>query len=84
MAEQPATKKCKECGRPSKSVVKDVCFSCDLKAGETRRLRDEFAAAALTGMIAHPSGAETSEECAESAYKIADAMLGEREKGGKK
>ena len=46
-------------------------------------LRDQFAMAALTGMLATPSpysGATRVEEVAEGAYKYADAMLQERDK----
>jgi hypothetical protein len=42
------------------------------------RLRDTFAAAALTGMMSRVSG--KAEAFAEAAYKLADAMLRERER----
>lgn len=53
---------------------------------ETRKLRDEFAMAALTGLLADPNpfdtvGGETVEQAyAEAAYSYADAMLAERAK----
>jgi hypothetical protein len=48
----------------------------DWKLAERERLRDTFAAAALTGMMSRVSG--KAEEFAEAAYKLADAMLRER------
>ncbi len=44
-------------------------------------LRDYFAAAALTGLLAHttPKLAEADEWVATSAYRYADAMLKARE-----
>jgi hypothetical protein len=48
----------------------------DWKQAERERLRDTFAAAALTGMMSRVSG--KAEEFAEAAYKIADAMLLQR------
>jgi hypothetical protein len=50
--------------------------------GEYKSLRDEFAMAALTGMIASETGTgnyESSDECARRAYAIAQAMLKARE-----
>lgn len=45
-----------------------------------RGLRDEFAAKAMQGMVAHPkSGNWTSAEIALDAYTQADAMLKARE-----
>ncbi len=43
-------------------------------------LRDYFAGQALTGLLAHASG-EAPESSPSMAYKLADAMLAEREKG---
>ena len=43
--------------------------------------RDEFAAAALTGLLAGPGG-KTAEQWALHAYSLADAMLRERERNG--
>jgi hypothetical protein len=48
----------------------------DWKQAERERLRDTFAAAALTGMMSRVSG--KAEAFAEAAYKLADAMLRER------
>ncbi len=42
-------------------------------------IRDKFAAAALTGVLASETNA-TYKEFAESSYKCADAMLAERRK----
>lgn len=39
----------------------------------TKRLRDEFAMAAVTGLMA--SGNATPDDIAKSAYKVADAMM---------
>lgn len=45
-------------------------------AAEQKRLRDQFAAAALTGLLAaETSGSLTDDLRAEYAYKAADAML---------
>jgi hypothetical protein len=49
----------------------------DWKLAERERLRDTFAAAALTGMMSRVSG--KAEAFAIAAYKLADAMLRERE-----
>ena len=46
---------------------------------ERKALRDEFARAALTGMLAHPQTCASDETCAKYAYKHADAMLKARE-----
>lgn len=43
-------------------------------------LRDYFAAKALAGLLAHASGEDPNKAPA-MAYKLADAMLAEREKG---
>ncbi len=45
-------------------------------------LRDQFAMAALTGLISHSGGSfsGTLEEFAKSAYQISDGMLAERDK----
>ena len=47
---------------------------------EQKTLRDEFAMAALTGLIVKFSGSALE---AEYAYKIADAMMKAREKQNK-
>ncbi len=45
-------------------------------------LRDQFAMAAMQGMSANPNGEDwTFNQIAEWAYKQADAMIAEREKG---
>jgi len=46
--------------------------------------RDQFAAAALTGILAGHNLGGTCEEFSKSAYRYADAMMSEREKRGKK
>lgn len=45
---------------------------------EQVRLRDTFAAAALTGLLSRPQW--TPDECVPESYRIADAMLRERER----
>lgn len=45
-----------------------------------KTLLDEFAIAALTGLIARPQGAEIFNVYAEVAYKYADAMMAEKQK----
>jgi len=49
-------------------------------------IRDDFAAAAMGGMCANPSGGAsfpTVEGAAAHAYKLADAMIQARKEGGK-
>lgn len=50
------------------------------QAKERERLRDTFAAAALTGLMSRVAG--KAESFAEAAYKLADAMLRERARNG--
>jgi len=50
----------------------------DAPAPETKTLRDEFAIAALTGMIT--ADHEFTDRIAEETYEIADAMMGARKK----
>jgi hypothetical protein len=45
-------------------------------------LRDWFAGQALAGMLADPANIGSCQVNAEAAYKLADAMLAEREKKG--
>lgn len=54
----------------------DICEACDMgeSFGESPTLRDQFAMAALQGLIAHASG-ESPHKAPEVAYVIADAML---------
>lgn len=42
-------------------------------------LRDRFAMAALTGLLAYPGGVGSHGQCAITAYKYADAMLETRD-----
>lgn len=42
---------------------------------DVKTLRDEFAIAALTGILARSSRTQNDEAVAEDAYEIADAML---------
>lgn len=44
-------------------------------------LRDYFAAKALVGMLADPEVNAAESQFAAAAYRLADAMLAEREKG---
>lgn len=46
-------------------------------------LRDDFAAAAFSGLASANKPYLPLNECAELAYKCADAMLAERDKGAK-
>jgi len=48
-----------------------------IRSEQRERLRDRFAMAALTGL---PTTEQTPEHLAKTAYRIADAMLAEREK----
>ncbi len=58
---------------------------CNILAGQDgMTLRDYFAAAALTGLLASCTGGDAYTAwplAAEDAYRMADAMLGERVKG---
>ena len=52
-----------------------------LGSPETKTLRDEFAMAALMGIMAHPTiGFETKEEMGKEMYIVADAMMEARKK----
>jgi len=46
---------------------------------EATTLRDQFAMAALTGLLANPDAAKYSKDRTEVAYELADAMLKARE-----
>jgi hypothetical protein len=66
--------------------VMDESMTYGLELGKSlneKTLRDEFAMAALTGLIASPKAKLPQEiEClAPLAYSLADAMLKERNKG---
>ena len=50
------------------------------KKEEREKLRDQFAMAALQGMLANPNLGGTRDYVVEAAYKYADAMLKERVK----
>jgi hypothetical protein len=54
----------------------------DWKQADRERLRDTFAAAALTGLIASREWPIDSEEAAHYCYRVADAMLRERSRTG--
>ena len=47
---------------------------------EGMTLRDYFAAAALTGIVASPDCASSNEQIAKGAFTIADCMIAERDK----
>jgi hypothetical protein len=58
-------------------------FPVTIQQGSTKglpglTLRDYFAAAALTGLLADPNSTCTVEDFAEGAYECADAMLVQR------
>ena len=55
-------------------------LQCFDQARSGMSLRDYFAGQALTGLLAHASG-EDPGKSPSMAYKLADAMLAEREKG---
>ena len=46
---------------------------------ERQRLRDQFAAAALTGLLASMQKNVLAEDAASHAYEVADAMMAARE-----
>ena len=49
-----------------------------------KTLRDEFAMAAISGLLSNPTiGFESFDAAAKAAGKMADAMLAERKKGKK-
>jgi hypothetical protein len=52
----------------------------DGSLGDGMSLRDYFAAAALTGLLANPEFEDTAHDTAKIAYQQADAMLLERAK----
>jgi hypothetical protein len=47
---------------------------------ERQRLRDQFAAAALTGLLASMQKNVLAEDAAAHAYEVADAMMAARER----
>jgi hypothetical protein len=51
----------------------------DIKRAGESLLRDQFAMAALTGLLANPDAAKYSKDRTEVAYEFADAMLKARE-----
>lgn len=68
-------------------MTKEYAFPQSLQAGDRAMstggltLRDYFAAQAMAGFLAIPGGVNPEME-ANLAYRIADAMLAERAKGG--
>jgi hypothetical protein len=50
------------------------------EATERQRLRDQFAAAALTGLLASMQKNVLAEDAAAHAYEVADAMMAARER----
>jgi hypothetical protein len=50
------------------------------EATERQRLRDQFAAAALTGLLASMQKNVLAEDAASHAYEVADAMMAARER----
>ena len=66
---------------PAEIIARIAAFEAQANTAAT--LRDKFAMAVLTGIQANPACDEwTSHQVAEFAYKHADAMLAERNKGG--
>lgn len=55
-----------------------VCYACEYEKQERPTLRDKFAMAALTGLLA--GGATGMVDYAGCAYRHADAMLAARSK----
>jgi hypothetical protein len=53
-----------------------------IKASAGAELRDQFAAAALTGLLSCRPVDEGAVDVVKTSYAMADAMLAEREKGG--
>lgn len=60
--------------------------SCETVQSGCALLRDHFAAAALTGLLAGPAAGppQTFDDFASEAYRLADAMLRERSRAGQK
>ena len=54
-------------------------YGTEKPAPKTATLRDQFAMAALTGIMANHESWGNAQERAERAYEIADAMMKERE-----
>ena len=76
---------CQICGEKQNIGIGDkLCVECWSKADKREKLRDQMAAAALTGIIAEGAGAlHDYKTSARFAYSFADAMLAERERGTK-
>jgi hypothetical protein len=64
--------------RSTEQMLEDEVCSLQRQLRETATLRDQFAMAALTGLLANPDAAKYKDR-AEVAYNYADAMLKARE-----
>jgi hypothetical protein len=72
-----------ETGNPKTNIVHhDDGFKNTVITPLGKTLRDEFAMAALTGLLADPGDDPTANRAASDAYRMADAMMAERQKGG--
>jgi hypothetical protein len=65
--------------RSTEQMLEDEVCSLQRQLRETATLRDQFAMAALTGLLANPDAAKYSKDRTEVAYELADGMLKERE-----
>jgi hypothetical protein len=66
------------------ATLKDILTSperleAEMKAEVRQRLRDQFAAAALTGLLAGFQNGKSCDSYAQEAYEVADAMLRARQ-----
>ena len=66
-------------------AVVEICPSCSIKEEEDvkliskEKLRDQFAAAALTGLLSQPTRTADMQKFATEVFAFADAMLQARE-----
>jgi len=65
--------------RSTEQMLEDEVCSLQRQLREIATLRDQFAMAALTGLLANPDAAKYSNDRTEVAYELADAMLKARE-----
>lgn len=87
MAKETSVVSCEKCKEYDHIAKGDkLCGTCLAAVDKREKPRDEAANAALTGMLMAPEVAPLEynyDKMAKAAYAQADAMLAEREKGGK-
>ena len=76
--------KCQSCGKSKLYhgyvIGYYLCSACETKQPKGKELRDEFAMAALTGMLSKVKEDNFPDETTWVAYRYADAMMEARKK----